>query len=305
MKYAIISDIHGNLPALELAIADAKAQGAEGWLLAGDYCTSAPWGRAVTERLQALPNALAVCGNEESYLHLPMGGDGQFQVTYWSARQLGAEHLAWLDSLPRQMEWECEGVRLHMSHSSEPFLSREETGPFRTSRLPFRYPQPVSHERFVEDVRLTLDASASFHQRLLALPAGVYIFGHTHSQWHARFGDHLFINPGACGMPLDCGDFGAAYTLLTVENGACHVEERRVPYDCEALIVQVKATEQYRDARVWSELIFEEWRTCRERVSFFLHAAEAYAVSIGDERRPFAADTWESAYEAWKTQKHP
>lgn len=36
MKYAIISDIHGNLPALLLVLADAAAQGAQQYLFVGD-----------------------------------------------------------------------------------------------------------------------------------------------------------------------------------------------------------------------------------------------------------------------------
>ena len=300
MKYAIISDIHGNLPALELVIQDAQAHGAQAWLFAGDYCTSAPWGRAVVERLQSLPNAKAVCGNEEAYLHLPKGEDGQFQVTYWSAAQLGAEHLAWLDALPGQLDWQCDGVSLHMTHSSEPFLSREESGPFRTSRLPLRYPDgPVTRDFFLNDLRSTLARSISFQQRLSSLPKGVYIFGHTHSQWHAWFGDHLFINPGSCGLPLDCGDFGAVYTLLTVESGICTVEERRIPYDAEQLIAQVKQSSQYAATRVWSDVIFEEWRACRERMIYFLRHTEQYAQAVGDPRRPFMAETWQQAWADW------
>lgn len=127
----------------------------------------------------------------------------------------------------------------------------------------------------------------------------MYIFGHTHCQWHARFGDHLFINPGSCGVPLDCGDFGAPYTLLTVENGQCTVEERRIWYDVENLISQVRQSEQYKAARVWSEVIFHEWRACRERVIYFLYHMEKYARKIGDPRRPFMPDTWEAGFEDW------
>ncbi|MBP3648124.1 MAG: metallophosphoesterase family protein [Clostridia bacterium] len=300
MKYAIISDIHGNLPALELAIADAQANGADAFLLAGDYCTSAPWGSAVVDKLRALPNALHVRGNEEDYLHLPQGDDGQFQVTYWSSRQLRADQLAWLDELPHQVEFECEGVCVHMAHSSQAFIGNAAYER-RPSRLAQLYPTGcVTREAFLADTRRTLDESPVFHEKLLTLPKGVYIFGHSHNQWHARFGDHLFINPGSCGINLDCAEFAAVYTLLSIENGECTVEERRIPYDAEALIAEVKQTEQYHAARVWTEIIFDEWRTCRDQIYFFLRHTEAFAQSIGDERRPFSVDTWEKSYEQWK-----
>ena len=37
MKYAIISDVHGNAHALRLALEDARREGAQGFLFAGDY----------------------------------------------------------------------------------------------------------------------------------------------------------------------------------------------------------------------------------------------------------------------------
>ena len=305
MKYAVISDIHGNLPALELVLADARLHGADQLLFAGDYCTSAPWGSKVADRLRSLPNAKWVRGNEETLLHMPQGDDGQFQVTYWSARQLRPDQLAWLDSLPEQLTLKCEDVLIHMAHSSQAFIGNAEMERC-TWKLPLLYPEgPVSRERFLADTRKMLEKSAEFQEKLCLLPKGVYLFGHTHSQWHAQFGGHLFINPGSCGLNLDCSDFAAVYTLLTIENGRCTVQERRIPYDAETLIRHVKQSEQYRAARVWTEIIFEEWRSCRERVSFFLHHTRAYAESICDDRRPFAADTWERAYEQWLLQRHP
>ncbi|MBQ7866673.1 MAG: metallophosphoesterase family protein [Clostridia bacterium] len=306
MKYAIVSDIHGNLPALELVMADALQRGANAFLFAGDYCTSAPWGDEVVSTLRTAFPALCVRGNEENHLRMPPGTDGQFAVTYWSASKLSAENRSWLDALPERVNFTCDGVAIHMTHSSAVFIGNAEHEPFRTSLLPLRYPDgPVNHEDLLQDIYRTLDANPAFHETLRTLPAGVYIFGHSHSQWHARFGNHLFINPGSCGLPLECGAFGAPYTLLTIENGQCSVEERRIPYDREALIAQVKQTDQYNAARVWSEVIFREWRTCREHVIFFLRHAEKYARRIGDERRPFAPDTWEAAYEEWAEIENP
>ena len=46
MKYAIISDIHGNLPALKAVLEDAKNQNITHYLFAGDYCLSWPWSNA-------------------------------------------------------------------------------------------------------------------------------------------------------------------------------------------------------------------------------------------------------------------
>ena len=52
MKYAVIADVHGNAPALHLAMADALDRGAQGFLFAGDYCIRAPWPNEVVALLR-------------------------------------------------------------------------------------------------------------------------------------------------------------------------------------------------------------------------------------------------------------
>ncbi len=300
MKYAVISDIHGNAPALRLALADAAAQGAQGYLLAGDYCISAPWATEVVSLLQALPNAHIICGNDEAHLDVPAGDDGQFEASRWCAATLSAEDKAWLDALPEELTLTCEGVDIRMAHSSQAFVGKSLHKRFRTSVLPGLYPDgPVDREVLLADFRRLWEED-TFRDYIHALPKGVYIFGHNHIQAWADFNGRILVDPGSCGLPLDGGIFGAVYSLLTIENGRVTVEERRIPYDAEALIEQVKATGQYAAARVWTEIIFSEWRTVREKVYQFLWHCERCAQRIGDPRRPFAKDTWETAYAEWE-----
>lgn len=299
MKYAVISDVHGNAPALRLALADAAAHHVDGYLLAGDYCISAPWASEVIALLRELPNAYIIRGNDEVHLDVPPGDDGQFEVSRWCMSTLATEDKAWLDALPETLTLTCEGVTICMAHSSQAFVGKCLHEKFRTSVLPGFYPHgPASREALQADFRCLWEKE-EFRQYINALDEGIYIFGHNHIQNWADFDGRILVNPGSCGMPLDCGEFGAAYSLLTIENGVVSVEERRIPYDAETLIRQAKATGQYAAARVWSEIIFSEWRTVREKVYQFLHHCERYADSIGDARRPFAKDTWEAAYAEW------
>ena len=299
MKYAIISDIHGNAPALRLALADAAQQGAEGYLFAGDYCISAPWAKEVIALIRALPNAHIIRGNDEAHLDVGPGEDGQFEASRWCMSTLSAEDKAWLDALPEELTLTCEGVDIRMAHSSQTFVGKSLHKRFRTSVLPGLYPDgPIDRDALQADFR-NLWAEEDFRHYIRALSPGVYIFGHNHIQNWADFDGRILIDPGSCGLPLDGGSFGAVYSLLTIEDGLVTVEERRVPYDAEALIAQAKATGQYAAARVWTEIIFSEWRTVREKVYQFLWHCEHYAARIGDARRPFAKDTWEAAYAEW------
>ncbi len=300
MKYAVISDVHGNAPALRIALADAAKQGAEGFLLAGDYCISAPWASEVIPLLRSLPHAHIIRGNDESHLDLPPGEDGQFEASRWCLSTLTAQDKAWLDALPEQITFDCEGVAIHMAHSSQAFVGKSLHERFRTSVLPGFYPDsPAERDILLADFQ-RLWEKEGFRQYIHGLEKGVYIFGHNHIQSHGDFDGRVLVNPGSVGLPLDCdAQLCAVYSLLTIENGRVTVQERRIPYDAEALIARAKTTGQYASARIWSEIIFSEWRTGREKVYQFLQRCEEYAQRIGDPRRPFAKDTWQAAYAQW------
>lgn len=301
MKYAVIADIHGNLPALELVLNDAEKQGAKGYLLAGDYCISAPWANQVLDRLRGLPHACHIRGNDENHLDVPPGDDGQFAVSRWCASTISPENKAWMDALPEKIMLTCQGVSIHMAHAAQAFVGDTIFTHFNAGSLPFRYPNgAIGWQDLNADFQHTMAADSGFQSALSGLTPGVYISAHNHIQCWGNFSGRLFLNPGSCGLPLDCGEFAACYALLTIENGKARVEVRRISYDVEKLIEQVKATEQYTAARVWSETIFSEWRTRREKVWYVLQNAERYAQEIGDLRRPFAPDTWEAAFRRWQ-----
>ena len=307
MRFAVVSDIHGNYPALKAVLADAEQHNVDAFLFLGDYCISAPYPNEVAYALRTAPSPHIVRGNEEDYFKRLEGQDpstwrdGQMEITYWCYRTLTAENKRFLHSLPWRKDFICETIPLHMAHSSAVFMEDAEHAHFATRLIPSRYPQGVSSRAtFLADVRETLARSATFQHALTRLSEGIYLFGHSHSQWHARFGSRLFINPGSCGLPLDFGDTGAPYTLLTVEQGGIEVEERRATYDVEQLISDMTQSEQYTSARVFTEIVIEELRMRHESLYFFLQYAETYAACIGDSARPFSKSTWEAAYRAWR-----
>jgi hypothetical protein len=129
------------------------------------------------------------------------------------------------------------------------------------------------------------------------MPDGIYVFGHTHVQWHVRSGGKLFINPGSCGLPLD-GVNAAAYTILDEAGDGCAFE-RRVPYGVEAFGSDIRNSSLYGKAAAWCDLANRERLTAFEHVEFFLRFAQAYAKETGDHIRPYTARTWSGAYDAF------
>lgn len=301
MKYAIISDIHGNNVALQNVLKDAEENQADAFIFAGDYLVSAPWGREAVETLMNMKHAFIVRGNEEQYLHIPEGDDGQFEISRWSKHQLSAEQIEWLDNLPERLDISDEICDIHIAHKSEEFIGTIECEHFHPYQIANRHNKEViSHEKMLSMINHVFDKHREFLERQTRLPKGIYIFGHSHIQWHKEIGGHWYINPGSCGLPLDCEIFGAPYTLLTVEEHNISIEERRVSYDVYNLIEKVKKTSQYIEAYVWSELTFREWLHSRDHVDFFLKFADEYADKTGDNRRPIAKETWQEAFAQWE-----
>lgn len=201
---ALLYDIHGNLPALEAVLEDARAAGATRWILGGDYALFGPWPRETVAALRALDDADWIRGNGERWTVHP-GEAPQDEVVQGAiaacAEQLGPSLVDELAALP--FELHRGGVRY--VHAS-PVSDVRSFGPEHDD----------SEEELLDGV----------HETRL-------VFGHTHLAFRrqATAGVEL-VNPGSVGMPFD-GDPRAAYALVG-DGGA--IEQRRVEYDRERTV---------------------------------------------------------------------
>ena len=309
MRYAVISDIHGNLPALDMVLEDAEKNGIDGCIFAGDYCLSNPYPDECIRRLRERKNSIIVQGNEEQYLERLAGQDqskwldGQMQISYYGYRALSADSLEFLLSQPRKLRTTVNGVALHIAHSSAEYIADHEWREWWPPMITRKYENnEVTKDSLRADIQRYYEANAEFRQLVSELEKGVYIFGHSHVQWSyfSADGKTVLVNPGSCGLPLDGIDGTVSYTILDIsDDGKITVEEKRVPFDTEAYIGVLERSDQYSQANVWSRIIVRELRTAREYINSFLSFAEEYAQSIDDDRRPFAVETWEAAYQLW------
>ena len=309
MKYAIISDIHGNLPALQAVLEDAKNQNVSHYLFAGDYCLSGPWPNECMETIRAIPNKTVIRGNEEKYIEDLVGKDpskwtdGQMQISYWNYKNIKQDNREYMLQLPHTADFECNGIPVHMAHSSMTFVGTYPFYSWNSVVVANRNTQPgADPQRILDEIHAEWDNDPQFQECVSKLDKGIYIFGHAHIQWSYKVKDKdvYLINPGSCGLPLDVKKDSMPYTILEItDDGKVSIEEKRVPFDKASYINSIRQTDQYDKARVWTELIIEELSTCRERLHFFLAFVEEYAKKLGDERRPYALDTWEKAYEAY------
>lgn len=197
---AVLFDIHGNLGALEAVVSDARARGAERFLLGGDYALFGPWPQESIETLRALEPATWIRGNGERWTGAPADAphDPVVQGAIAASRDtLGPATVTELAGLPEQAE--IDGTLF--CHASP------------ISDVRSFYPQPG------EDEAELLEGNRDRRARL--------VFGHTHLPFRRTAADGTeLVNPGSVGMPFD-GDPRAGYALIR-EDG--EVEHRRVPY---------------------------------------------------------------------------
>ena len=309
MKFAVISDVHGNYPALKAVLEDARQQKISQFLFAGDYCISGPWPDKCIAEIRSIGEKHVIRGNEEKYLENLVGKDqslwtdGQMQISYWSYKNISSDHLEYLLSLPHKDEFECNGIKIHMAHSSMDFLGTYPFYTWNSVTVAERNRQSdKTAESILADMANEREPDPSFLETVYKLEAGIYIFGHSHVQCSYANADKgiYLINPGSCGLPLDGTKDSVPYTILEIgDEGQISFEEKRVPFDKERYINEVMRTSQFREANVWSRVIFREQITALEHMYFFLGFVEQYAGDIGDDTRPYSVETWEKAFEIW------
>jgi predicted phosphodiesterase len=203
---ALLYDIHGNLPALEAVLADARGAGANRWLLGGDFASWSPWPHETIDLLRSLEGATWIRGNGERWMREPpLDRPEVVEMIQEHDSGVGGDE-GWLYSLQTQVE--LDGV-LYV-HGS-----------------------PLSDvESFAADPQ-------SDEARMLAgVRDRTVVFGHSHLQFRRPGPDGAdLLNPGSVGMPLD-GDRRAAYALRRADG---EFEFRRVEYDVERAVAAWRA----------------------------------------------------------------
>jgi predicted phosphodiesterase len=214
MTLAVLYDIHGNLPALEAVLADARGGGADRFLLGGDYALFGPFPAETVAALQLLPDATWIRGNVDRWTANPDQAPDDPLVQEAIAACQEAIDPAVVEQLGALAEqWVADGTRY--CHAS-----------------------PIS------DLRSFMPEAADDEDELLqGVGERRVVFGHTHLQFRrARPGGVELINPGSVGLPLD-GDTRAAYALVDQDH---NFELRRVAYDNRASAAAM--TDRFGDA---------------------------------------------------------
>lgn len=221
MRIAAISDVHGNLAALDAVLADIARRGIESIVNLGDILSGGLFPAETADRLMEL-NIPTIRGNHERQI-LEQAPDRMGLSDRHAAANLRPDHLAWIAALPETMQISDDILLVHGTPDSDLvyFLETVTGDGLRAA----------TRDEIVE--------------RAGAVSASLILCGHTHVPRIVRLDDgRLIVNPGSVGLQaydddqpfphiVETGSPHARYAIATMTNGTWSAELCAVEYDWE------------------------------------------------------------------------
>lgn len=237
---AILSDPHGNSPALRAVLAEIDSLGCEQIYVLGDI-PNGPDPSGCVDLLRARPDMLAVKGNADHYIltpdleSFPLRHESFYpellDFLFWIRAQLTPDQMAWLASLP-DLLYDSGSCFCHDSP-----LDRL----FPHNNVPHDI-DPKYHELCYHSNGINPQQLPGEWDHLLVWMDSQHIqrvfIGHSHSPIIYQSGEHLVVNVGSAGFALD-GDPRPSWVLVD-ETGTPTI--RRVDYDIEEAIALMDTT---------------------------------------------------------------
>ena len=219
-RIAVISDVHGNLVALEAVRAAIKKERADALMICGDLVLNGPDPAGVVDAVRELEadGALVVAGNTDIAVAdfdysaaFPSLMDGVPEsirsAAEWAHEQLGDERIDWLRRLPAERRLRVGELLILATHAS-----------------------PGSQ---TEGFDGALDPNVMI-ERASRTDARVICCGHTHLPEVRDLGWKLIVNAGSAGYVFD-GEPTASWAVVTIDGEAVSGEIRRTEFDSLAV----------------------------------------------------------------------
>ena len=225
---AILSDIHGNVAALDAVLADLTGQPHEETVVAGDLALLGPRPAESIARVREM-NVPTIYGNSDQYIAKGNAPAIMTDWLPWVRERIGAEGVTYLAGLPFDHfivppDGKSPDSNLLIVHATP----TDVDAALITEPNPGTLTITVTPE--ADAVRLIGDARAD-----------LIIYGHIHYASEGTVGKQRIASIGAVGFPFD-GDPRAAYALVTWDGAHWHVTHRRVAYDYEAVARDAEAS---------------------------------------------------------------
>ncbi|MGH2788998.1 MAG: metallophosphoesterase family protein [Actinomycetota bacterium] len=213
MSIAVISDIHGNLMALDAVLTDIESQGAGEIWCGGDIAWGGPWPQECIARVQDACS-VTIKGNTDIWVTgdpqgVPESARDEHKALA-AAHDISEEEARWLLNLPLGHSGQGSVLLVH-----------------GTPQTPFDGPMPD-------------DPAARFAP--YQDQAQIVVYGHVHRAFTRRLADGTIVcNTGSVGLPMD-GD-RATYLLLHHDGPDWVLIHRQVNFDRRAAIAHARRME--------------------------------------------------------------
>ena len=215
MRIAVLSDIHGNVHALNRCLDDLAARGgADVVVAAGDLCLDGPKPKHVLEKLRAI-GARCLRGNTDRFVgeaDLAQLDDEDARGVQWVRERIGADWANWLRELPFSLTFGDGEDGLLVCHAN-----------------PKNDDEHVWPDAYDDTLEELFDGVT---QRTIA-------FGHLHLPYVRVWRGRTLVNVASAGLPKD-GDPHAHYAILTWRSGGWEVQSRHVEFDVDKVARQLK-----------------------------------------------------------------
>ena len=232
MRVAVVSDVHGNLPALEAVLAQIEREDVD-LIVSGGDVSAGPMPVECVDTLRAFGDRVQwVRGNADR----PEAAPAQYaELTQWVTEALGEERRRFLVEAPVAVQVSVDGLG----------------------------PVVVCHgsPRSDEEILTKVSPEARVAAALTEVEEHVVVHGHTRIQYDRLIAGHRVVCAGSVGAPYQ-GREGAFWALLGQD-----VELRRTEYDIDAAVKAIRAT-GYPGAEDAADLLLEP-RDPDETSAFF------------------------------------
>ena len=218
VRILIISDIHGNYPALQAVADHADIKACDYIFNCGDSTVYAPFANQVLHWL-GKHNVISILGNTDCKIikllkgktfKKPSTQEKRVMYTH-TAETLTRKNRLFLAGMTKKKSLKIKKKRIAMFHGS----SEKHTELLFATTPKRRFQELADHSR-----------------------ANIIITGHSHTPYSKTIAKTHFINPGSVGRMFD-GNPHASFALLTLEKSGVQVELKRCDYDIEAVVTKL------------------------------------------------------------------
>ncbi|MEF9477567.1 metallophosphoesterase [Chryseobacterium sp. 1B4] len=227
IQIAVFSDVHGNLPALEVVLKDIEQRGIRQKFCLGDLVDFAPWGNEVIEKIRSL-NIPCLMGNHDERIafDIPVVPLSKHSEEETNARFIAIEHS-----------------KKHITIQNKKFLAEL---PFH---LKLNYKTGKRHWN-IQLVHSSLESNDTylyesendqvFRTMLESADADLVVMGHTHLSFKKLFDDQTWaVNCGSVGRSKEENRL-ASYLVLTLDEEKITPEIVQLPYPVDETVRQIQ-----------------------------------------------------------------